>query len=106
LHNVRLDWVIFGHWADGLPIARIANTFCDHGWNDCFALLAHSWIGYKRQADSFCKLSRDGHGYRGVIAMKNVNWKKILVGLYLAYSVATDTIIWGGALYLLITGGF
>jgi hypothetical protein len=32
--------------------------------------------------------------------------KKILVSLYLAYSVATDTIIWGGALYLLINGGF
>jgi hypothetical protein len=31
---------------------------------------------------------------------------KFLVGLYLAYSVATDTIIWGGALYLLINGGF
>lgn len=30
--------------------------------------------------------------------------KKILVGLYLAYSVATDTIIWGGAIYLLIKG--
>ena len=32
--------------------------------------------------------------------------KKILVSLYLAYSVATDTIIWGGALYLLINAGF
>ena len=30
--------------------------------------------------------------------------KKILIGLYLAYSVATDTIIWGGAIYLLIKG--
>jgi len=30
--------------------------------------------------------------------------KKILVGLYLAYSVATDTIIWGGAIYLLVKG--
>lgn len=30
--------------------------------------------------------------------------KKILVGLYLAYSVATDTIIWGGALWLWIRG--
>jgi len=29
--------------------------------------------------------------------------KKFFIGLYLAYSVATDTIIWGGALYLLIT---
>ncbi len=38
--------------------------------------------------------------------MKNITLKKILVGLYLAYSVATDTIIWGGALYLLINGGF
>lgn len=25
--------------------------------------------------------------------------KKILIGAYLAYSAATDTIIWGGALY-------
>ena len=32
--------------------------------------------------------------------------KKILVSLYLAYSIATDTIIWGGALYILINGGF
>jgi hypothetical protein len=28
--------------------------------------------------------------------------KKMLIGTYLAYSVATDTIIWGGALYWLI----
>jgi len=28
--------------------------------------------------------------------------KKIMLGLYLGYSVATDTIIWGGALYWLI----
>ena len=38
--------------------------------------------------------------------MKNITLKKILVALYLAYSIATDTIIWGGALYLLIKGGF
>ena len=25
--------------------------------------------------------------------------KRLLIGLYLAYSVATDTIIWGGAVY-------
>jgi len=25
--------------------------------------------------------------------------KRILLGLYLAYSVATDSIIWGGAIY-------
>jgi hypothetical protein len=31
-----------------------------------------------------------------------MNMKKIMIGLYLAYSVATDTIIWGGALYWLI----
>ena len=30
--------------------------------------------------------------------------KKFFVGLYLAYSVATDTIIWGGALYILLGG--
>jgi hypothetical protein len=29
--------------------------------------------------------------------------KKFFIGLYLAYSVATDTVIWGGALYLFIT---
>jgi len=29
--------------------------------------------------------------------------KKFFIGLYLVYSVATDTIIWGGALYLFIT---
>lgn len=29
--------------------------------------------------------------------------KRFFIGLYLAYSVATDTIIWGGALYLFIT---
>ena len=38
--------------------------------------------------------------------IKKLNIKKILVALYLAYSVATDTIIWGGALYLFIKGGF
>lgn len=27
---------------------------------------------------------------------------KIFVSIYLAYSVATDTLIWGGALYYLI----
>jgi hypothetical protein len=30
--------------------------------------------------------------------------KKFFVGLYLAYSVATDTIIWGGAVYILLRG--
>lgn len=30
--------------------------------------------------------------------------KKFFVRLYLAYSVATDTIIWGGAVYLLVKG--
>ena len=34
--------------------------------------------------------------------MTQLTFKKIGVGLYLAYSVATDTIIWGGALYWLI----
>jgi len=29
----------------------------------------------------------------------NIDIKKILIGLYLAYSIASDTIIWGGALY-------
>ena len=101
-----MDWIIFGYRADGLPLARIANTFCNHGWTDCVTLLVGSWVGYKRQANFICKFCRNGYGYCGVNAMKNITWKKILVGLYLAYSVATDTIIWGGALYLLINGGF
>ena len=100
-----MDWIIFSYRADGLPLARIANTFCNHGWNGCLTMLAHSWIGYQRQANSIRKFCRNGYGYCRVDAMKN-NIKKILVGLYLAYSVATDTIIWGGALYLLINGGF
>ena len=32
--------------------------------------------------------------------------KKILIGLYLAYSLATDTIIWGGAIYFLLRDFF
>ena len=101
-----MDWIIFGYRANGLPLAWIANTFCNHGWPDCFALLVGSWVGYKRQANFIRKFCRNGYGYCGVDAMKNITLKKILVGLYLAYSVATDTIIWGGALYLLINGGF
>lgn len=33
--------------------------------------------------------------------MTQLTFKRVLVGLYLGYSIATDTIIWGGALYLL-----
>ena len=96
-----MDWIIFRYRADGFPLARIANTFYNHGWPDCITLLACSWVFHKRQANFIRKFCRNGYGYCGVNAMK-----KILVGLYLAYSIATDTIIWGGALYLLINGGF
>jgi len=34
--------------------------------------------------------------------MRQNTFKRLAVGLYLGYSVATDTIIWGGALYWLI----
>ena len=64
------------------------------------------WIvhGLAIKTSQFIVNSAVWYGYCGVDAMKK--YKKILVGLYLAYSVATDTIIWGGALYLLINGGF
>ena len=31
--------------------------------------------------------------------MNQITFKRVAVALYLAYSVATDTIIWGGAVY-------
>ena len=31
--------------------------------------------------------------------MNQITFKRVVVALYLAYSIATDTIIWGGALY-------
>ena len=31
--------------------------------------------------------------------MNPTTFKRVLVALYLAYSIATDTIIWGGAVY-------
>lgn len=31
--------------------------------------------------------------------MNQITFKRVLVALYLAYSVATDSIIWGGAVY-------
>ena len=38
--------------------------------------------------------------------MKNITIKKILIGLYLAYSIVTDTVVLGGSIWLLINGGF
>ena len=31
--------------------------------------------------------------------MNQITFKRVIVALYLAYSIATDTIIWGGAVY-------
>ena len=42
---------------------------------------------------------RNGKILGRFMMMNQITFKRVLVALYLAYSVATDSIIWGGAVY-------